>query len=255
MRGGHTRRKDAHPSDCGAGEAMPPSVDLWGIALSNPPADTGRVGDCCDPDSYRATFSDRFARRMARRYRRRGLNSTQERLVSFLTERGIEGASVLEIGGGVGEIQVELLRRGASSVTNLEISTSYEKEASELLERSGMTGRVQRRLLDIASEPDEVAEADVVVMHRVVCCYPDYQRLLSSAAGHTRRLLVYSHPPANPVTRLAIGWDNLLRRLRRNDFRAFVHPPDAMVEVAQQQGLTLRYRHRGLSWDVVGLER
>jgi magnesium-protoporphyrin O-methyltransferase len=226
-----------------------------GIASSNRPGNTGRMGDCCDPDSYRATFSDRFARRMARRYARHGLNSTQQRLVGFLAEHGIEGASVLEIGGGVGEIQVELLRRGASSVTNLEISTSYEKEAGELLERSGMSGRVQRRFLDIATEPDQVGEADIVVMHRVVCCYPDYQRLLSSAAGHTRRLLVYSHPPANPVTRLAIGCDNLLRRLRRNDFRAFVHPPEAMVEVAQAQGLTLRYRHRGLTWDVVGFER
>ena len=213
------------------------------------------MGDCCDPDSYRATFSDRFARRMARRYRRHGLNSTQERLLGFLTERGIEGASVLEIGGGVGEIQIELLRRGASSVTNLEISTSYEEEARKLLESSGMTGRVERRFLDIATNPDHVSEADVVVMHRVVCCYPDYQRLLAAAGGHARRLLVYSHPPANPVTRLLIGCDNLLRRLRRNDFRAFVHPPDAMVEVAQHQGLALRYRHRGLSWNVVGLER
>jgi magnesium-protoporphyrin O-methyltransferase len=225
------------------------------VASSDASADTGHVGDCCDPDSYRATFSDRFARRMARRYERHGLNSTQERLVGFLTEHGIEGASVLEIGGGVGELQVELLRRGASSVTNLEISTSYEKEASELLERAGMTGRVERRFLDIATEPDRVAEADVVVLHRVVCCYPDYQRLLSSAGAHARRLLVYSHPRAHPLTRLVIGWDNLLRRLRKNDFRAFVHPPDAMVEVAQRQGLTVRYRHHGLAWDVVGLER
>jgi magnesium-protoporphyrin O-methyltransferase len=213
------------------------------------------MGDCCDPDGYQATFSDRFARRMARRYRRRGLNRTQERLTGFLTERGIDGASILEIGGGVGEIQVELLRRGASSVTNLEISTGYEQEARDLLERSGMTGRVERRLLDIATEPDQVDEADVVVLHRVVCCYPDYERLLSAAGSHARRLLVYSHPPANPITRLVIGWDNLLRRLRGNEFRAFVHPPAAMVEVVQQQGLKLRYRHHGLSWDVVGLER
>ncbi|GAA1956114.1 hypothetical protein GCM10009798_14320 [Nocardioides panacihumi] len=213
------------------------------------------MGECCDPDSYRTTFSDRFARRMARRYRQHGLNSTQELLVGYLTEHGIEGASILEIGGGVGEIQIELLRRGASSVTNLEISTSYEKEAGELLEGSGMSGRVERRILDIATDPDQVGEADVVVMHRVVCCYPDYERLLASAGGHARRLLVYSHPPANPLTRLVIGWDNLLRRLRRNDFRAFVHPPDAMIEIAQQQGLSLRYRHRGWSWDVVGLER
>jgi 16S rRNA G966 N2-methylase RsmD len=91
------------------------------------------MGDCCDPQGYQATFSDRFARR----YRRRGPNRTQKRLIGFLAARGIDGASILEIGGGVGEIQVELLRRGASSVTNLEISTSYEQEARDLLEAPG----------------------------------------------------------------------------------------------------------------------
>jgi magnesium-protoporphyrin O-methyltransferase len=213
------------------------------------------VGECCDRAGYQTTFSDRFARRVARRYRRRGLNRTQERLVGFLAERGIEGATVLEIGGGVGEIQVELLRRGAASVTNLEISTSYENEAHELLVRAGMTERVTRRFIDIATAPDEVDQADVVVLHRVVCCYPDYQRLLAAAGSHARRLLVFSHPPRNPVTRLSIAWDNVVRRLRRNDFRAFVHPPKAMVEVLREQGLTPRYRHHGLAWDVVGLDR
>ena len=192
---------------------------------------------------------------MARRYRKRGLSRTAKQLVGFLTERGIDGATVLEIGGGVGEIQVELLRRGAGSVTNLEISTSYEDQARALLAQAGMTDRVTRRLLDIATAPDDVEAADVVVLHRVVCCYQDYERLLGAAGGHARRLLVYSHPPRNPVTRLVIGWENLIRRLRRNDFRAFVHPPPDMLEVLLAQGLTPTYRHHGLSWDVVGLER
>lgn len=213
------------------------------------------MSDCCDSGSYRATFSDRFARRLARRYRRHGLNRTQRRLVGFLAARGIEGATVLEIGGGVGDLQVELLRRRAASVTNLELSTGYEEQARDLLERSGLKGRVERRFIDIAVSPDQVEAADVVVLHRVVCCYPDYHRLLSSAGGHANRLLVYTHPPAHPFTRFVIGCDNMLRRLRRNDFRAFVHPPDAMLEVLREQGLTVRYRHRGLFWTVVGLER
>ena len=191
---------------------------------------------------------------MARRFRNRVLTPIQERLIGFLAERGIAGATVLEIGGGVGEIQIELLRRGAASATNLEISTNYEEEALRLLEQSGMTGRVTRRFLDIATAPDEVEAADLVVLHRVVCCYQDYERLLAAAGSHTRRLLVFSHPPQNGLTRLALRWDNALRRLQRNDFRAFVHPPRAMIDVLKAQGLTPRYRHHGLVWDVVGLE-
>ena len=76
----------------------------------------------------------------------------------------------------------------AREATNLEISRSYETQAAALLARSGMTDRVRRRFVDIATSPDEVEPADVVVLHRVVCCYPDYERLLSAAASHAKRL-------------------------------------------------------------------
>lgn len=225
------------------------------VALSNRPTDNGRVGGCCDHEGYQKTFGDRFARRVARRYRRHGLDPTQQRLVDFLVERDIRDASVLEIGGGVGEIQVELLRRGAATVTNLEISTGYEPEAAALLEASGLADRVTRRFVDIAIEPEVVEQADVVVLHRVVCCYPDYERLLAAAGGHARRLLVFSHPPDNVPTRILLSGENFLRRVRGNDFRAFLHPPAAMVDVLRGVGLRPAYAHHGLAWDVVGLER
>lgn len=215
----------------------------------------GFMSDCCDRTGYQTVFSDRFARRLARTYCRRGLDRTRRRLVFFLTDRGIQDASVLEIGGGVGEIQVELLSRGARHATNLEISRNYEAEAAALLKQSGMADRVTRRLVDIASTPDDVEPADVVVLHRVVCCYPDYERLLSAAASHAKRLLVFSHPPRNLLTRAILVCENSLHRLRGSDFRAFVHPPAAMIKTAEAQGMSVSYRRRGVSWHVVGLER
>jgi 2-polyprenyl-3-methyl-5-hydroxy-6-metoxy-1,4-benzoquinol methylase len=210
---------------------------------------------CCDGDGYDAVFNDRFARKVARRYRRRGLNATSTQMVEFLSAHGLEGASVLEIGGGVGEIQIELLRRGAARVTNLEISANYEAEAAQLLEHSGFSERVTRRRLDIAQSPASVEPADIVVLHRVVCCYADYQALLSAAGSHAQRLLVFSHPPRNVRSRMAIWAENFVRRLRGDSFRAFVHPPGAMVSVLNDAGLTTRFVHRGWSWHVVGLER
>ena len=213
------------------------------------------MGECCESEGYSQTFSDHFARRTARRYRRRGLSRSARAIVAFLTDRDIEGANVLEIGGGVGELHVELLRRGAARATNLEISTSYEREAAALRERSGMADRVDRRFLDIAQAADEVEHADIVVLHRVVCCYPDYERLLAAAASKADRLLVFSHPPRNLATRTVFGWENTLRRLKGDAFRAFVHPPEAMLNVAGQSGFRTTYRWRGFGWCVVGLER
>lgn len=213
------------------------------------------VGDCCEPQGYDETFSARFARRMARRYRRRGLSRTARAIVAFLTDRGIDGASILEIGGGVGELHVELLRRGAAAATNLEIATNYEVEAAQLLELTRMTARVERRFLDIAQVPDEAEPADVVVLHRVVCCYPDYERLLGAASNKTIRLLVFSYPPRNIATRAMLSAANTLRRLKGDCFREFLHPPVEMRNVAAQSGLRDTYRWRGFGWRVVGFER
>lgn len=176
-------------------------------------------------------------------------------MVSFLESRGIEGATVLEVGGGVGEIQLELLRRGAATTVGLELSPSYEAEAMRLAAEAGLTGRMARRLHDIAADPAGVAGADVVVLHRVVCCYPDYQRLLAAVADHAGRLVVFSHPPRSVVGRAFVGVTNLMMRLRGREYRAFVHPPEAMLEVLRARGLRPAYAHRGLTWQVAGLER
>jgi 2-polyprenyl-3-methyl-5-hydroxy-6-metoxy-1,4-benzoquinol methylase len=213
------------------------------------------VSDCCGPEGYDEQFSERYARKLARRYRRRGLTPAARAIVEFLTDRGIEGASILEIGGGVGQLHVELLRHGAARATNLEISTSYEPQAEQLLKSSGMAGRVERRFLDLAQSPEQVENADVVVLHRVVCCYPDYARLLAAAAGKADRLLVFSHPPDSLLTRTAFWCENAVRRLKHDSFRAFVHPPAAMVGAATRSGLRSTYRWRGIGWSVVGLER
>jgi len=208
----------------------------------------------CDPRGCEQFFSPRFARYVASRYRRRGLDRPARRIVEFLEQRGIQGATVLEVGGGVGEIQVELLRRGAARATNLELSPAYEAEAGELLRAAGLQGRAERRLHDIAVDPDGVQPADVVVLHRVVCCYPDYQRLLSAAADHARRLLVFSYPPYH-AGRLLFAVQNLVFRLRRKQFRVFAHPPARMLAVLGERGLRPTLAHRGLVWQVAGLER
>jgi|SRR5215212_1990504 magnesium-protoporphyrin O-methyltransferase len=80
------------------------------------------MASCCPSRDYRRFFNQRFARRLANRYRKRGLDPTAQTMVQFLQELGIEDASILEIGGGVGEIQIELLKLGAARAQNLELS-------------------------------------------------------------------------------------------------------------------------------------
>jgi hypothetical protein len=213
------------------------------------------VAGCCNPRGCDQFFSPRFARRMARRYRKRGLDKTAQHMVEFLQSRGLDGATVLEVGGGVGEIQLELLKQGAERTVNLELSPAYEKAAARLVHEAGVQGRVERRIHDIAVDPAAVEPVDVVVLHRVVCCYPDYERLLGAAAEHARRLLVFSHPPRNVITRAIIAAQNLGFRVTRREFRTFAHPPPAMLAVLERRGLQRTFTHHGMPWQVAGLER
>lgn len=213
------------------------------------------MASCCNPRGCDAFFDRRFAQRLAKRYRRRGVDRIARRIVQFLEERGVEGATVLEIGGGIGDIQLELLKRGAAHSTNLELSSGYDAEARTLLREAGLEQRADRLIHDIAADRDRIEPADVVVLNRVVCCYPDYELLLTAAAEHARRLLVFSYPPRNAISRTFATASNLLIALRRKEFRIFTHPPAAMVAVLEQHGLRRTYAHRGAVWQVAGLER
>jgi 2-polyprenyl-3-methyl-5-hydroxy-6-metoxy-1,4-benzoquinol methylase len=213
------------------------------------------MSGCCDPRGCDRFFGGRFARRVAGRYRRRGLDRTAARMVAFLERQGIAGASVLEIGGGVGEIHLELLRRGARHAVNLELSPAYDAEAARLAAEAGVEGRVERRLHDIAVAPEAIAPADVVVLHRVVCCYPDYERLLGAAAARARRLVVFSHPRRNALSRLVVAAENLALRLGRREFRVFLHPPPAMLAILAEHGLEPAFEHRGVAWEAHGVGR
>jgi len=217
------------------------------------------MDDCCsvpDPDRYDAVFGPRFARDVASRYSRKGLTRTERRMVDFLAQRGIDGASVLEIGGGVGEIQLELLARGASHTVNLELSSAYESQATQLIAGANVRDRVRRIVgVDLAREPEAVDRADLVVLHRVVCCYPDYEGLLSAAADRAVRAVVFSHPPRSWLTRWGVAAQNLMLRLSRRSYRGFVHPPDAMVDVLRRHGLEPALRSRSWGWCVVGAVR
>ncbi len=223
-----------------------------------PPAaaavDTKAVNSCCDPDDYQRMFGDRFSRQTAKRYRRKGLTKPAARLLNAVSERGVEGMTVLEVGGGVGQLQIELLQQGAAASTNLELVDSYDAEARALATTAGVADRMSRQRINLAEEPEAVPPHDIVILHRVVCCYPDYDRLLSAAAGRARRLLVFSHPPRNWRTRSVTTFENLWFRMRGNSFRTFVHDPTAMIESASVGSLRLAETQPGRRWSIVAMQ-
>ena len=207
-------------------------------------------GDGCD-----AVFGEAGARRALRRYLARGLRGDARTLAAWAAEDGLDGASVLEVGGGVGQIQVELLRRGAARGTVLELVEAYGPVAGELAERAGVAGRSAFALGDLSTDPAAAAPADVVVLRRVVCCSPRGVELLGAAAGLAGRVLVASYPRRSWWVRAVIAAQNAGLALLRREFRIFVHDPAALEAAAQGHGLALVRHRRGPVWESAAFAR
>jgi len=165
------------------------------------------------------------------------------------------GETVLEIGGGIGELELELLRAGAERATNVELSPAYREQGRTLLEEAGLEDRIDWVYGDIATDAELAPPADVVVLNRVVCCYPDMPSLVAAATRKTRRALALSFPRKTWLTRAAVGVINSWCRLRRSDFRFFVHPPEKIVATARDGGLRLVHERSGRFWQIAALER
>jgi magnesium-protoporphyrin O-methyltransferase len=201
-------------------------------------------------------FGERTAQHDLRRYRTKGASKPTRRLLAALRAGGVEGASVLDIGGGVGAIQHELLEAGAERALGVDASPAYLRAAREEAERRGHGDRIDGRHGDFVALADEVPEADVVTLDRVICCYPDMDALVSRSAARARRLYGLVHPRDSWWTRAGVRSINIALKLARRPFRTYVHPIEAVDGVAGATGLALRARESvGPVWQVAVYER
>jgi magnesium-protoporphyrin O-methyltransferase len=200
-------------------------------------------------------FKPRHARRSLQRYRKQGLDEIERQLVAAARDAGVDGARVLEIGGGIGAIQAELLAAGAEEGEVVELVSAYEPYARELAEAKGIEGRTRFRVADLLADPGAVEPADVVVLNRVVCCSPDGIELTAAAARLARRALVLSYPRDTWWVRTAIRALNAGLWAVRRSFRVFVHPPAALAAAASEAGLQQERRGGSWFWEYVALRR
>jgi len=210
---------------------------------------------CCRSGACEQMFSRRAARRSLERYRSKGLDEIERRIVASAKETGIQGARVLEIGGGIGVVQAELLEVGAATGEVVELVGTYEPYARELASDKGLSDRVTFRVVDLLEDPDDVEPADVVVLNRVVCCSPDGIELTGIAGRLARRTLVLSYPRDVVWVRLGVGLINLGQRLFGRSFRAFVHSPAKLRAAVEEQGLRATDLGRTAFWEYSTLER
>ncbi len=205
---------------------------------------------CSQCEGIERQFGERTAERDLRRYRRRGPIPSSRLLIEALRAEGVDGSALLDIGGGVGAVQHELLESGAARATHVDAATHYLAASREEARLRGHADRITYLHGDFVEAADRIPEADVVTLDRVLCCYPDMSRLVESSAAKARRLYGVVFPRDRLVTRLALPVANLVNRLRGIPFRVYLHAPQAIDAAIRRQGLSPRSRGRTFLWHV-----
>ena len=210
---------------------------------------------CRQCDGIERQFDGAVARRQLRRFRRRGPAKTTRWLLDAITEGGVRGRTFLDIGGGVGAIQHDLMDRGAEGGTHADASSAYVETARSEAEARGYANRMRYLEGDFVELADEIEPADLVTLDRVVCCYPDMPALIGASAPRAKRALGLVFPRDTRLIRAGITAINLVQRIRRHPFRVFLHRLADVEERVEGHGLSKRFHRRSLLWHVLVFTR
>ena len=204
---------------------------------------------CCCPHARCAgRIFSLFAGRIRKHVEKRGLSESQKQLLAGLEQAGFAGASVLEIGSGVGYFHQTLLEKGAATATGVDLAPRALAEARRWAEDRGLGERVQYREGDFVELAEEIEAADVTVLDKVICCYPDADRLVHRSLARTRRVYALTYPRSRWFTRLGAALMAVVFKMFFIPFRNYVHDPEQVEAWITAGGFRKRYENQTAVW-------
>lgn len=190
---------------------------------------------CCPHASSASRLFGRLAHRYRRRFERRGLERSQQQLLEGLESAGFLGARILEVGCGVGHFHQIMLERGADCATGVDLAPEMIAEAERWAGERGLSRRTQYLVGDFLTlEPH--LNADVTVLDKVICCYPDAEALVRRAVAATSDAIGFTLPHDRWYNHLAAALGAFVFRLLRSSFRPYVHEPPRLEALLSEAG-------------------
>jgi 2-polyprenyl-3-methyl-5-hydroxy-6-metoxy-1,4-benzoquinol methylase len=211
---------------------------------------------CAQCVGIQQEFGDSRARKELRRYRKKGATGTTRMLIDAVIQHGIEGRSFMDVGGGVGIIQHELMGVGAASGVSPDASPAYLAAARTEATSQGYADRMTYLEGDFVELAPDLPEVDIVTLDRVLCCYHDMPTLVDTSASHARGVYGVVLPrDERRLMRFGIAVLNLIQRLRRRPFRVFAHPRVEVERRLGELGFSRVYHGTSFLWRVLVFTR
>ena len=206
------------------------------------------MSTCCVHNRDTGRFFGWFAKRYRKRFARKGLEPSQKHLMKGLTCSGFNGGTLLDIGCGIGYLHQRLLQAGASSAVGVDLSAKMLEEARAQAREQGLAERTDYREGDFVELADVLAPADIVILDKVICCYPDAQALVEGSARMARRVYAFTIPRDRWSVIVALLASRVLLALIRCGFRSYVHDPAAVDRWLTHEGFVRAFEESTFSW-------
>lgn len=213
---------------------------------------------CCQSSQCKGianVFDDKRAMEEFEDYQNRGPKKTTLVLLDRIKQHSIQGASLLDIGGGIGAIQHELLGAGASTATSVDASLAYSKISEQESMRLGLSDRISFFVGNFIDLAPEIQAADIVTLDRVICCFDDMHSLVRLSASRAQWLYGLVFPRDFWWVKLGFRFANFIQNLRKDPFRLFAHATESVDASIREQGLERVFHHKGFFWQVLLYQR
>ena len=196
---------------------------------------------CCQCQGIEEQFNQKLVERELQKYRKKGPGKPTRILLEAIQSAGVEGLTLLDIGGGVGAIQNELFKFGLRQATEVEGSSAYLQAAKKEAERHGYLDQVNFIQGDFVKMIKEIPPADIVTLDKVICCYPDLQALVGLSSERASKIYGVIYPVDTWLMKLGVRIQNFFFKMKKNPFRIYVHPTQAIDALIRKSGLKRKF--------------
>ena len=203
---------------------------------------------CCVSNADTGRFFSRLAGLYRLRFRLFGFERTQQHLIEGTRTAGLLGAEVLEVGCGAGELHQRLLEEGAARALGVDLSESMVAMAKAQAKARGLEQRTTYRVGDFVGIADELPEADITLLDKVVCCYPNWQALVDATLSKTRRVYALTYPRDRRLTRAGVELMRFGLRLVGCCYQPYLHDPRRIQARILEHGFRRTFEAMTASW-------
>lgn len=206
--------------------------------------------NCCQCQGIEEVFSQPFVTKELSRYRVKGPIKTTRMLIDAIKAEGVDGLTLLDIGGGVGAVEHELLDAGVNSATDVDASQAYINAARDEAQRKGYVEKVSYHYGNFVELAEDIGPADIVTLDRVICCFDDMERLVGLSAERARKLYGLVYPRDTWLMKIGIAIMNFFLLLRRSPYRSYFYQTKAVEAILRNNGFKRRSFSQTMAWQV-----